>query len=54
MWARAQLLKDMLADDAQPSDVARAQLYLYPNNILVDTATAADFERISDPDELDR
>jgi hypothetical protein len=50
--------KDLLLDEASPSDATttpRAQLFLYPNNILVETATQADFERISDPDdELDK
>jgi hypothetical protein len=43
-----------LEDLGITSDNPRATLYLYPNNFLVDTLTASDFERLYSADELER
>ena len=37
----------------EPDSTGRALLYLYPNNFLVDTTTAADYERVIGRDDLE-
>jgi hypothetical protein len=52
----ASLLNRAFVDDeSSKSDSERALLFLYPNNFLIDTVTAADFERVfvSEPEELE-
>ena len=45
--------RDLVEDLGIQSDSPRATLYLYPNNFLIDTITASDFERVYS-DELER
>jgi hypothetical protein len=49
------LNRAFVEEDSSQSDGERALLYLYPNNFLIDTVTAADFERVfvSEPEELE-